>query len=100
LRLEKLFLFAPERDTVPVGAGAAGTKVLVGVKIDTVGKLVVLRDEVEVEVEVKDDESVSVVSVAESECVDLVRVLLSDSVVEEAVVDSVSEYDVVVCSSV
>jgi hypothetical protein len=98
LRLEKLFLFAPERDTVPVGAGAAGTKVLVGVNIDTVGKLVVLRDEVEVEL--KDDESVSVVSVAESESVDLVRELLSDSVVEEAVVDSVSEYDVVVCSSV
>lgn len=60
LRLEKLFLFAPERDTVPVGTGT-GTKVRVGVKIDTVGKsVIVLRDDVEVEVEV--DEPISVVS--------------------------------------
>lgn len=74
-----------------VGTGT-GIKVG-GVKIDTVGKLVVvLRDEV--------DESVSVVSVAESESVDLVRVLLSVSLVGDSVVDSVSEYDVVVWSSV
>jgi hypothetical protein len=59
LRPEKLFLFALEADTVLVGTGT-GTKVRVGVKIDTVGEsVVVLRDDVEVEVEV--DEFVSVV---------------------------------------
>jgi hypothetical protein len=59
LRPEKLFIFALEADTVLVGTGT-GTKVRVGAKIDTVGEsVVVLRDDVDVEVEV--DEFVSVV---------------------------------------
>lgn len=82
LSLEKLFLFAPEGDAVMRGSG---TKVWAGVTLGNPVNLVVLRDEVEVEVDV----SVSVVSVAESESVDLVRVLLSGSVVGESVVDVV-----------
>lgn len=80
-RLDKLFLFAPERGTGPVGTGA-GTKLWAGVKSNPVGKSVIVqRDDVEVEV----DESVSVVSQTSSVSVALVRVLLSDVVVRSSV---------------